>query len=171
MVNTEAYDYSYFKIDGSEFSNDIHIGLANTDGLGPMYYETKSWEIVIGGWAGEKSVIRKDVYSAHAPEIVTKEHSSDKFNNIKGDIRVFVVDGELTIKAGDEIFMQYRDASIKKNNLNTLLVSGGYGAEGTYKITGVKEIAKGKSAYSSNQHDRYIKPHQQLNAKERTLLI
>ena len=155
-MNTEAYDYSYFIIDGSEFSNDIHIGLANTDGLGKMYYDKISWEIVIGGWSGEKSVIRKDVYSAHAPEILTKEHSSNKFNKMKSDIRVFVVDGELTIKSGDEVFMQYRDASIKKNNLNTLLVSGGYGAEGTYIITGAKEIAKGELACRSNQHYQYI---------------
>ena len=143
-MNNQASEYSYFKIDGSEFRNDIHFALSKSDG-----HSDKKWEIVIGGWAGTKSVIRRDATTAHSTPSLSKPHSTADFNKIKGDITVYVSDGELIIKGGDEIFMQYQHSSIKKNELKYLLVSGGYGGYGTYKITGFKK--EGEFIYKSNK--------------------
>ena len=136
-MTDEADQYSYFRIDGSEFTNDIHIALSKSG-----KHSEKKLEIVIGGWSGEKSVIRQDAEAIHSIESLTKEHSKAHFNKVKGDIRVFVFDGELIIRSGNDIFMQYKDSSIIKNELKYLLVSGGWGGHGTYRITGFK--AEGK---------------------------
>ena len=133
VVNNEAYKYTYFKIDASQFRHDVHIALSKSG-----RHRDKKWEVVIGGWGGRKSVIRKDAVPGSWTASLSKPHSTSVFNNIKGDIRVFVYDGELIIKGGDEIFMQYQHNSIKKNDLKYLLVSGGWGGYGTYKITGFK---------------------------------
>ena len=132
-MTDEADQYSYFRINGSEFANDMHFALSNSSG-----HSDKKWEIVVGGWSGSKSVIRRDATRAHSTPILTRTHSLTDFNNIKGDIRVFVFDGELIIRSGDEGFMQYKDSSIIKNELKYLLVSGGWGGHGTYRITGFK---------------------------------
>ena len=129
-MSDNANGYSYFQVDGSEFSNDIHIALSKFSG-----HSDEKWEIVIGGWSGAQSVIRHRDASSKLT-LVTENHSKTYFNSMRGDIRVFVTDGELTVRDGSDIFMQYQDSLIVKSELKYLLVSGGWGGHGTYKIFG-----------------------------------
>ena len=136
MVTDKANQYSYFQIDGSDFSNDIHISVSKFSG-----HSDQKWEIVIGGWSGLQSVVRLRDDSSKVRKL-TENHSKTFFNSIKGDIRVFVTDGELLVRGNSDIFIQYRDSLIKKNELKYLLVSGGYGGHGTYKIFGFPDGGK-----------------------------
>ena len=136
MVTDKANEYSYFQIDGSDFSNDIHISVSKFSG-----HSDQKWEIVIGGWSGLQSVVRLRDDSSKVRKL-TENHSKTFFNSIKGDIRVFVTDGELLVRGNSDIFIQYRDSLIKKNELKYLLVSGGYGGHGTYKIFGFPDGGK-----------------------------
>ena len=138
VVIDNANEYSYFQVDGSEFSNDIHISLSKFSG-----HTDEKWEIVIGGWSGLQSVIRLRDASSNVRKL-TEKHSKTFFNSIKSDIRVFVTDGELLIRGNSDIFIQYKDSLIKKNELTYLLVSGGYGGHGTYKIFGFPNGGKSK---------------------------
>ena len=125
----DAAQYNHFRIDASELTNDVHIGLSEFTGN-----NDKKWEILIGGWNGRRSVIR----SIDSVELVSVNHTKPCFDAIKGNIEILVVNGELIVKGNDGIFMTCKDASIKKSELKNLLVSGGYGGHGTYKIFGFR---------------------------------
>ena len=120
----------YIEIDGSDLSNDIHIGLSKFSG-----HADRKWEIIIGGWGGTQSVIRlRDGSSVLQP--VARQHSKTFYNSIRGNIRVSVNDGEFMIRANGEDFFTHKDDSIKKSELKYLLLSGGWGGQGTYKVVG-----------------------------------
>ena len=137
-MTDRANEYSYFQIDGSEFNNDIHISFSKFSG-----HSDEKWELVIGGWSGFKSVVRLRNAASNVRKL-TKNHSKTLFDSIKNDIRVYVTDGELLVRGESYIFIQYRNSLIKKNELRYLLVSGGFGGHGTYKIFG---FADGGNTY------------------------
>ena len=130
-MNNQASDYNHFKFDASEFNNDLNIGLSKTG-----KHSDKKWEILIGGHGATQTLIRQDAVAAHTTPVFTKHHTPDDFNRIKGNIELFVNDGRIIIKADGEIFMQYANSSIKKNELRYLMISGSWGGFGTCKVWG-----------------------------------
>ena len=125
-----ADKYQYFEIDGSALSNDIHIGLSEFSGQ-----TDKKWEIVIGGWGGTQSVLRLRDATTNIQRLALP-HSKTFYNSIRGNIQVSVSDGELIVRVNGEDFLKYTDNSIKKSELKYLLLSGGWGGQGTYKVVG-----------------------------------
>ena len=143
-----AHEYDYFGIDGSEISNDIHIGLSKFTG-----HTDKKWEIVIGGWSGTQSVIRLRDATTNI-QYVAQQHSKTFYERVRGNIMVKVSDGELMVRVNGEDFLQYRDDSIKKSELKYLLLSGGWGGQGTYKIVGAPIEGDGTFSISSSTYFR-----------------
>ena len=61
-------------------NNDIHISISKSNPVDPE----NSWEIVLGGWSGEKSVIRK---SHKGENLVEIEHSKEQFIKVKFKVK------------------------------------------------------------------------------------
>ena len=139
-----ADKYQYFEIDGSALSNDIHIGLSQFSG-----HTDKKWEIVIGGWGGTQSVLRLRDATTNIQRLALP-HSKTFYNSIRGNIQVSVSDGELIVRVNGEDFLKYTDNSIKKSELKYVLLSGGWGGQGTYKIVGTPIEGDGKFSISKS---------------------
>ena len=128
VLYNNANEYAGFQVDASDFTNDIHIGLSKHD-----VHEDKKWEIVIGGWRGTKSVIRSANQSPKAG-LVSVSHTKEEYEALINNFKVLFADGSITIVDADtnEIFMQYKSASIVKSELRFLLASGGFGGSGSF---------------------------------------
>ena len=131
VVNAD--EYSRFKIDGSEFTHDIILGLSKFDET-----SAQKFEVLIGGSIGTTSLIRNRTSDSEFTDLISKtSHSREEFDTFKDDIELIASDGQIIIKAKGNVLMQYEDSSIKKNELKYLLVTGGFGGHGTLKITGL----------------------------------
>ena len=113
----------------------------------------KKWEVVIGGWGGTQSVLRLRDATSNI-QYLAQPHSKTFYNNVRGNIQVYVSDGELKIRVNGEDFLQYKDSSIKKSELKYLLLSGGWGGQGTYKIVGTPIEGDGTFSISSSTYFR-----------------
>ena len=69
VIVENAQNYDYFQFNAENWSNDIHIGFQN----GFSGHDDSKWEIVIGGWAGTKHVIR-DANASPTHGLVQKEN-------------------------------------------------------------------------------------------------
>ena len=132
VVNAD--EYSRFRIDGSEFTHDIHLGLSKFDET-----SAQKFEVLIGGGFGTGSIIRTRTSDSEFTDLLISKtsHSREEFDDFKNDIELIAVDGQIKIKAKGNVLMQYEDSSIKKNELKYLFVTGGFGGHGTLKITGL----------------------------------
>ena len=77
----DADKYETFFID-ADFDKDIHIGFSATDG-----HNNEIWEILVGGWNGQSSVIRfknQRGFKRH----VKVDHTLAEFNNFKHTLQV-----------------------------------------------------------------------------------
>ena len=124
----DAHQYSHFQIDASELNNDVHIALSEFSG-----HSDPKWEIVIGGWSGGMSALCRKTPDGSV-DILHKPHSKEVFDAMKSSIEVIVTDGKLTVKGNGEVFFEHEDSSIRKDELKYMLLSGGWGGHGTYKI-------------------------------------
>merc|ERR1712168_1541703 len=126
-----------------DWSNDIHIGFQN----GFSGHDDSKWEIVIGGWAGTKHVIR-DGNASPTHGLVQKENPSrDEFDRLKGDFSIQVSDGYIGIFfSADEsglkgdLVLELNDERIIKSELNTMVATGGgqwFVSSGDLRVRGI----------------------------------
>ena len=127
-----ADHYRRFKIDGSEFTHDITLGLSK---FGES--SGQKFEVVIGGWVGTGSIIRNRTSDDEFTDLIPHAtHSREEFDNFKNDIELIATDGQIIVKANGNVLMQYEDSSIKKSELKYLLATGGWNGHGTLTISG-----------------------------------
>ena len=120
-------EFSGFTFTAPDFNHDIHIALSKHD-----VHEDRKWEIVLGGWKGTKSVIRsanQQPKEGHAKV----DHTAEYFEELKTNgITVKIYDGKIRIlDENGEVFLEYESEEIVKNDLQFLLVTGGFGGSGT----------------------------------------
>ena len=134
LVVDNAHEYARFQVDASHFKHDVHIALSMFEEQ--IMFDNEKFEIVIGGYYGEMSIIRTRTGWNDYTNFVEKSHTEAYFDNFKSDIEVVVIDGQLIVKTKGETFMEYKDASFEKNKYNYLFASGFIGGFGTIQITG-----------------------------------
>jgi len=89
---------------------------------------TVKWIIVVGGWKGSKSVIKKIGYGIKK----SKEHDVSHFEVLKNHFRIIINENSITVKnmTNNEILLLVNDPDITKNDLKYMVASGGWGGEG-----------------------------------------
>ena len=126
--NADQYESFHFDVDDG-FNNDITIGFSKT-----QEHSGDKIEIVIGGSGGTASVIgfrSGDELDDH----VKVYHTKWDFDVFKHFLQVTIADGIVQVFIGEnEPFMEWRNPAINKTELTNLLVSGGWGGYGTWKI-------------------------------------
>ena len=82
LVYSKVDCHETIEFDASDISNDIHIGLSKE---GYTAHVDQKWEIIIGGWSGKKSGIRRGRMEIGNKWkiIVRKEHGIEAFNQFK----------------------------------------------------------------------------------------
>ena len=124
--NADQYETFHFDVD---FNNDITIGFSDT-----QEHSDVKIEIVIGGWTGTASVIRSGNYSPLDGHVKVY-HTKSEFDVFKHNLQITIADGGVQVFTGDnEPFMEWQSSTIVKSELTNLLVAGGWGGYGTYKI-------------------------------------
>ena len=147
LISNEASEFSHFRIDASELGQVI-IALAKSES-----YSDPWWEAHVGGWGRKRSVLRRGTIT-DGLDVEVKEHSQDEYQKINHYIGVYVYDGKIVFKAGDRIWMQHKDSSIKKNELKYFYINGNWNVyhgtpKGTYRIWKFKaEDLEGESILS-----------------------
>ena len=71
-------------------------------------------------------------------------HGVNAWHNFKSDIEIIVHNGQIIVKANGKLLMEARGPGIDKNELNNLLVSGGWGGQGTWTIAAEPKQVKGQ---------------------------
>ena len=82
VLFNDADKYETFFID-ADFDKDIHIGFSATNG-----HNDEVWEILVGGWNGQSSVIRfknQRGFKRH----VKVDHTLAEFNKFKHRLQVY----------------------------------------------------------------------------------
>jgi len=135
--------YTYKLIDGIsilggvkfsvEATNDIHISLSenNQDRL-----DRNSWEIVLGGWHGTKSVIRS---SHQGSNLVTVNHSKEQFLKWQCDFEMKSTGNIIGLYDSEgNAIIEYDHFDAK--NFRYMYISTGWGATGTWRINAKLEL-------------------------------
>ena len=130
MACTNANDFEYFEIDASEFPRDAHIGFTTTDSL---IWSKTVLRVYLAGWGGGKSVTD---YKSERRDSIT--HSLSDWQTMRSQMTVRLSDGEITVlRENKKSFLSYKDPSIKKNDLNYMVVTG-WSSHGTWKINAIR---------------------------------
>merc|ERR1712130_62434 len=108
-----------------EAKNDVHISLSSTNPI-----TTNSWEIVLGGWSGKKSVIRR---THQGENLVTVDHSNEKFLEWQKDFILKMDESTVGLFTPDgEEIISYSE--FDGSDVQYLYVSTGFSATGKWIV-------------------------------------
>ena len=74
----------------------------------------------------------------------------EDWERIPTNLRLFVTDGLIEMRAEDKIFIKYEDSSIKKDDLKYLMVSGGSFTWTNYRPSSGKDWERKEAAGTLN---------------------
>ena len=151
LDNADQYETFHFDID---LGKEAYIGFSDK----PTHSEVKL-EILIGAWDGWRSAICSPPgvpYGGH----VAVDHDRSELVAFRHNVQVTLADGIVQVfneTLQHQLVMEWQSSTIVKSELTNLLVSGGYGGYGMWKINAERK-PKSKEELSACQGtvDGYI---------------
>ena len=139
--------YTAVTIQLRDIQNDAHIALSKDKS-----HDSQKYEIVLGGWGGTMSVIRD---RNQGSRLATYKHTKSQFLNWSGTIKVYFGEGSIIVRSliTDSEIIRLTNSGIHKENLRYMMVSTGWGASGSWVVSGREPGTGDYSDYTVIGHE------------------